>query len=110
MLSQTAATAVMVARGSYGDPWAFSRAEALLAGRADRVPTDVERVCAFACHVRLLEATGAHLKRARSLSGWFFRGMPDAGRWRAEAMACSTAEEFLDVAGRLLVALGERGE
>lgn len=108
MLSQTAATAVMVARGSYGDPWAFSRARALLAGSADRVPTDVERVRAFACHVRLLEATGAHLKRARSLSGWFFRGMPDAGRWRAEAMACSTAGEFLDVAERLLVALGER--
>ena len=87
-LDQTGATAVMVARGTYGNPWVFSGHEA----------TASERVAAFACHVRLLEATGAHLKRARSLAGWYFKGMPDAARWRNAAMSCVEADEFLAVA------------
>lgn len=98
MLSETPATAVMVARGSYGNPWAFSAARALLAGEDAPAPTPAQRVDAFACHVRLLEATGAHLKRARSLAGWYFKGMPDAARWRNAAMGCVSAEEFLAVA------------
>lgn len=95
-LEQTGATAVMVARGTYGNPWAFS-------GHA---ATPAERIAAFECHVRLLEATGAHLKRARSLAGWYFRGMPDAARWRNAAMGCVTAEEFLAVASEVRAALG----
>ena len=87
-LDLTGATAVMVARGTYGNPWVFSGHEA----------TAAERVAAFACHVRLLEATGAHLKRARSLAGWYFKGMPDAARWRNAAMSCVEADEFLAVA------------
>lgn len=87
-LDQTGATAVMVARGTYGNPWVFS----------GHVPSAEERVAAFECHVRLLEATGAHLKRARSLAGWYFKGMPDAARWRNAAMGCTTADEFLVVA------------
>ncbi|MDM8270384.1 tRNA dihydrouridine synthase [Thermophilibacter provencensis] len=87
-LSQTGASAVMVARGTYGNPWVFSGHE----------PTAAERIAAFECHVRLLEATGAHLKRARSLAGWYFKGMPDAACWRNAAMSCVTAEEFLAVA------------
>ena len=51
--------------------------------------------------MRLLEATGAHLKRARSLAGWYFKGMPDAARWRNAAMSCVTAEEFLAVAAEV---------
>lgn len=110
MLSETGATAVMVARGTYGNPWVFANARAVLEGRRPRVPTLEERVAAFACHVRLLEATGAHLKRARSLSGWFLRGMPDAGRWRAAAMACSTADEFLGVVEDLRRAMAATGD
>ena len=90
-LSQTGASAVMVARGTYGNPWVFSGHE----------PSAAERIAAFECHVRLLEATGAHLKRARSLAGWYFKGMPDAARWRNAAMSCTTAEEFLAVAAEV---------
>ena len=90
-LRETGATAVMVARGTYGTPWVFS----------GRVPPAEERIRAFECHVRLLEATGAHLKRARSLAGWYLKGMPDAARWRNAAMACTTADEFLSVAAEV---------
>ncbi|WP_455138704.1 tRNA dihydrouridine synthase [Thermophilibacter sp.] len=90
-MDETGATAVMVARGTYGNPWVFSGHEASAA----------EKVAAFECHVRLLEATGAHLKRARSLAGWYFKGMPDAARWRNAAMSCETADEFLAVAAEV---------
>lgn len=109
MLAETGAAAVMVARGSYGNPWAFSAARDALAGRDPRVPSAGERVAAFECHVRLLEATGAHLKRARSLAGWYFKGMPDAARWRNAAMGCVAAEEFLAVAARLRERLAADG-
>lgn len=94
-LSETGASAVMVARGTYGNPWVFS----------GHVPTTAEKIAAFECHVRLLEATGAHLKRARSLAGWYFKGMPDAARWRNAAMSCVTADEFLAVAAEVRAAL-----
>ena len=81
----------MVARGTYGNPWVFSGHE----------PSVAEKIAAFECHVRLLEATGAHLKRARSLAGWYFKGMPDAARWRNAAMSCNTADEFLAVAAEV---------
>lgn len=95
VLAETGASAVMFARGTYGNPWVFSGHE----------PSAAERIAAFRCHVRLLEATGAHLKRARSLAGWYFKGMPDAARWRNAAMSCTEAEEFLAVADEVEAAL-----
>lgn len=88
MMEQTGCTAVMIARGTYGNPWAFSGAK----------PTSQQRLAAFACHVRLLDATGAHLARARSLAGWYLRGMPHAAAWRNRAMACSTTADYLAMA------------
>ena len=85
MMGETGCAAVMVARGTYGNPWVFS----------GEVPTLEQRLQTFADHVRLLEATGAHMARARSLAGWYFKGMPGAARLRGEAVRCNTAEEFL---------------
>lgn len=98
MLRQTGATAVMVARGSYGNPWCFANAARIIAGGDALEPTLEQRLAAFACHVRLLEATGAHLARARSLAGWYLRGLPNAAQWRDRAMHCSSTEEYLSLA------------
>lgn len=92
MMEQTGCTAVMIARGTYGNPWVFSE---MTASRE-------QRLAAFACHVRLLEATGAHMARARSLAGWYLRGMPHAAYWRNYAMTCRTAEDYLDLANQLV--------
>lgn len=101
VLGETGATAAMVARGSYGNPWIFSDARRVLAGGEAAVRGWSERVAAFACHARLLAATGAHLARARSLATWYLRGMPEASHWRGRAMTCSTLEEFLALADEL---------
>lgn len=94
MQSQTGCAAVMIARGTYGNPWVFSGAESSIQ----------QRLAAFACHVRLLEATGAHLARARSLAGWYLRGMPHAAYWRNQAMSCESVADYLALADALVEA------
>lgn len=107
MLTETGATAVMVARGTYGNPWVFSQAREVLAGREPEVPGYAERIEAFECHMRLLDACEAHLKRGRSLANWYLRGMPDAAFWRGEANKCTTLEEFLTVSARIKEAVAD---
>lgn len=109
MLQETGATAVMVARGTYGNPWVFGQAASLLAGEQAFVPSMEQRLAAFACHVRLLDATGAHLARARSLAGWYLRGMPHAAQWRERAMHCKSTEDYLALV-EALAAYAEAGE
>jgi len=92
MMRETGCAAVMIARGTYGNPWVFSGAK----------PTAEQRIYAFAWHVRLLEATGAHMARARSLAGWYFKGMPHAAQWRNRAMSCESVDDYLTMADELL--------
>ena len=107
MLTETGAAAVMVARGSYGNPWVFSQTRQILAGEEPEPVSLVRRVDAFECHMRLLAATGAHLKRGRSLATWYLRGMPEAAYWRGRANECSTLAEFLSVTAELRRAMAE---
>ncbi len=94
MMADTGCAAVMIARGSYGNPWVFCGAK----------PTSQQRLAAYACHVRLLEATGAHMARARSLAGWYLKGMPHAAAWRARSMECTSVEDYLHMADELMQA------
>jgi tRNA-dihydrouridine synthase len=103
MLRETGATSVMVARGTYGNPWVFRNAQRLLEGKGAVEPTTSQRLAAFACHVLLLEATGAHLARARSLAGWYLRGLPHAAQWRERAMHCQTLGDYLALVEQLQV-------
>ena len=99
MRSETGCAAVMVARGTYGNPWVFG----------DVVPTDAQRLAAFSCHARLLDATGAHMARARSLAGWYLRGMPHAASWRNRAMECVTVEDYLRMVDDLVARAQDEG-
>lgn len=98
MLVETGASAVMIARGSYGNPWIFRDAAALRLGKKPEPHDAHEKIAAFRCHVRLLAATGANLKRARSLAGWYLRGIPEAARLRGMAVTCLSLEDYLAVA------------
>lgn len=98
---QTGATAVMVARGTYGNPWIFNDAQLLQLGKTPPQHDLHQRLAAFCCHVALLEATGAHIARARSIAGWYFRGIPDAAEWRDQAMHCLDAQSFIAMAKKI---------
>lgn len=102
MLQTTGATAVMVARGTYGNPWIFSDAQRIVAGERPLEVGIERRLAAFICHLRLLEATGAHMARARSLAGWYLRGVPNAAQWRERAMHCDGLDEYRALTKALL--------
>lgn len=101
LLNNTGAAAVFIARGSYGNPWVFNCARRALLGSAIGLPTTRMRLQGFRLHVRLLEATGAHIARARSLAGWYLRGVPEAAAWRERAMHCNNVAEYLALVDEL---------
>lgn len=101
LLEDTGATAAFIARGSYGNPWIFRCAERSYLGSMIGEPTVAMRLGAFKLHVQLLEATGAHMARARSLAGWYLRGVPEAASWRERAMHCSSVNEYLNLVAAL---------
>lgn len=109
-----------VARGSYGNPWIFGDALDLLSqplateknvlqhGATEKYVAQhgfSQKLAALDLHIHLLEATGAHMARARSLCGWYLRGMPDATTWRARAMSLSTADQFSELLAELKASL-----
>lgn len=107
VMRETGAAAAFFARGSYGDPWVFSRAARLAAGLGTLPPAPADRVAALALHVRLLDACGAHLARARSLAGWYLKGLPGAARLRARAFECVTLDDYLAFCAEAAAAAGE---
>ena len=98
MLEQTAASAVFVARGTYGNPWVFEDARALAQeGAAVPVRGAFERLEALREHLRLLHGHDAHMARARTFATWYLKGMPHAAGWRGRVVACSEFEDFMDL-------------
>ncbi|MDO4537137.1 MAG: tRNA-dihydrouridine synthase [Coriobacteriales bacterium] len=97
MRQETGCAAVMIARGTYGNPWVFQ----------GTCPAPEQRLAAFCCHVQLLDACDIHLARARKLASWYFRGMPEAAKWRGQAMECDTLEDYLALADRVAHAITE---
>ena len=97
VLQEGRVKAVMVARGSYGNPWIFEDAQALLKGEDVPEHTAAERLDALEEHIKMLVATGAHIARARSLVGWYIKGLPHAAELRCRGMSCSTLDDYLDL-------------
>ncbi|MBQ9059253.1 MAG: tRNA dihydrouridine synthase DusB [Atopobiaceae bacterium] len=95
ILEHTGAAAAFIARGSYGTPWIFRHAQTLRSGHVPQAVSLDVRIAAFELHLRLLEATHAHMARARSLAGWYFKGIPHAADFRRDAMECSSLSDFL---------------
>ena len=95
MIGECGCSFVMIARGSYGNPWIFSDAKSILAGETPCEHGLSERISALRCHILLLDATGAHMARARSLCAWYLKGLPGASNFRDRAMHCVTLDDFL---------------
>lgn len=95
---ETACAGVMIARGSFGNPWIFRQARALLDG--DPVPPapDVaERFAVALEHARLqLEVQGDDRRTAvefRKHLGWYTRGLPGAADLRRTLYAVESMAE-----------------
>lgn len=98
MRNHTGCAGIMIARGSFGNPWLFAQARDLLAGRAKRPdPTAEERFAVALQHARLaLRLQGNTRKTAlefRKHFGWYTKGLPGAADLRQQLYAIESMAE-----------------
>ena len=105
MLATTAASAVFIARGTYGNPWVFGDARALWREEISVVPerSAADKLSALREHLTLLHETQPFMARARTFGGWYLKGLPHASAWRRELVQCSAYEEYIALVDRIEV-------
>jgi nifR3 family TIM-barrel protein len=99
MLRQTKAAGIMIARGSFGQPWIFDQARDLFDGRPMRAtPGVAERFRIALDHARLVESYEADPQGAavefRKHLGWYVKGLPNSGDLRRQLHAVNTFGEI----------------
>jgi tRNA-dihydrouridine synthase B len=98
MRRHTGCAGIMIARGSFGNPWIFSQARDLLSGCPMRAaPTAEERFAVARRHARLaLRLQGDHRKTAlefRKHLGWYTKGLPGSAELRQRLFAIESMHE-----------------
>ena len=99
MHRETGCDAVMIARGSFGQPWIFDQTRDLLEGRPIRPTPDVETRFAIALdHARMAEAyepdrRGAAIEFRKHL-GWYAKGLPGSAELRKKLHAVNSLSEI----------------
>jgi tRNA-dihydrouridine synthase B len=105
MQRHTGCAAVMIGRGSFGNPWIFRDARALLAGASPSRPPDAsERFAVALEHARLaIRLQGDSRKTVlefRKHLGWYTRGLPGSSSLRERLFQVESMAEaesiFLD--------------
>ena len=102
MKAQTGCTGVMIARGSFGQPWIFDQARDLLSGRPKRpAPSIPERLALALEHARMaaefdIDPRGAAIEFRKHL-GWYVKGMPDSADLRKKLYAVESVSEIEDI-------------
>jgi len=109
MRNQTHCAGIMIARGSFGNPWLFAQARDLLAGRAKRPdPSPDERFSTALEHARLaLRLQGDTRKTAlefRKHFGWYTKGLPGASELRQRLFAIESMAEAETIFANYLAA------
>jgi nifR3 family TIM-barrel protein len=98
MREQTGCAGVMIARGSYGQPWIFNQVKDLLAGRPKRPTPSVEERFAVALdHARKVMAyetdpRGAAIEFRKHL-GWYSKGIRGGAELRKKLFAVTSFGE-----------------
>jgi nifR3 family TIM-barrel protein len=98
MWRHTKCAGVMVARGSFGNPWLFAQARDLLAGRPARPgPTPAERCAVALEHARLARRLQGDTRRTalefRKHFGWYTKGVPGAAELRERLFRMDSLQE-----------------
>ncbi len=98
MWQQTKCAGVMIARGSFGQPWIFDQTRDLLEGRPMRPdPTIEERFAVAIDHARMAndyepDRKGAAIEFRKHL-GWYAKGLPGSAELRRRLHAVTTLGE-----------------
>jgi tRNA-dihydrouridine synthase B len=114
MWKETRCDAVMIARGSFGQPWIFNQARALIEGKPmPATPPVPERFAVAMDHCRMVEGyevdpAGAALEFRKHL-GWYVRGLPHSADLRKRLHQVNSFGEVEGIFGDYLAAM-ERGD
>jgi len=98
MHRETGCAGVMIARGSFGQPWIFTQTRALLDGRPmPQVPPVAERFAVALRHARMaadyeFDRRGAAIEFRKHL-GWYVKGLPGSAELRRRLHAVESLDE-----------------
>src|SRR5215217_6091980 len=107
MHQQTGCAGIMIARGSYGQPWIFHQVKDLLAGRPKRpAPSVAERFAIALHHARMVmeyetDPRGAAIEFRKHL-GWYAKGLHGGADLRKKLYAVTTFSEIEGIFGDYL--------
>jgi tRNA-dihydrouridine synthase B len=98
MYRETGCDAVMIARGSFGQPWIFKQTRALLDGLPmPAAPSVEERFQIALDHARMVQSYEADLVGAalefRKHLGWYVKGLPNSADLRKKLHAVNSLGE-----------------
>src|SRR5881409_368461 len=102
MQRETGCAAIMIARGSFGQPWIFDQTRALLEGKPKPEAPSVERRFEIALeHARMAESYeadphGAAIEFRKHL-GWYVKGVPGSADLRRKLHSVVSLSEVEDV-------------
>jgi nifR3 family TIM-barrel protein len=102
MQRQTGCTGVMIARGSFGQPWIFNQTRDLLEGRPKRpAPPVAERLAIALEHAHMadeyeLDPRGAAVEFRKHL-GWYVKGLAGSADLRKRLYAVTTVGEVEEI-------------
>ena len=92
--------AIMIARGSMGNPWIFKQIEDVLNGKDASIVTDVERINMCIRHYELAIKYDGEFKAVREMrkhASWYLKGLPNSSELRNVVNTLSTSQEVFDV-------------
>ncbi len=111
---ETKCAAVMIARGSFGQPWIFDQTRALLAGKPlPPAPPVAIRFETALAHARMvqeyeIDPTGAALEFRKHL-GWYVKGLPGSAELRKRLHQVNSFDEVEGIFSDYLE-MGARGD
>ena len=115
MQRETGCAGVMIARGSFGQPWIFRETRALLEGRPKPAAPPVEERFAIALeHARMAEEYEADPRGAaiefRKHLGWYVKGLPGSADLRRKLHAVDSLGEVEGIFAAYLAADHRHGD
>ncbi|MCL2367889.1 MAG: tRNA dihydrouridine synthase DusB [Oscillospiraceae bacterium] len=106
ILEWTGADMAMIARGSFGDPWLFQQANALLAGEPMPEKPPVPERVALALHQIEMAIAQKGEKigclEARKHLAWYLRGVPNGGKMRQMVNTIANRGDIYRVAEEII--------
>ena len=110
MLDETGCDAVMISRGSLGNPWLIKQTNDYLnTGKYDKDISLNDRINMIIKHYYLLEKYKCEkiaILEMRSQAPWYLKGIKGAPQYRKELSSIKSKEELFNILNKIKTALG----